>query len=336
MPQKAYARTTRKLGVAMITAGPGFTNAVSSIANAYLDRTPVLYLAGAAALSNAETNNLQAGIDQVAVARPITKWAHQITLTRDIPRLVAQAIRVATSGITGPVLLDLPQDVLGAEIDEDSVQIPERILLDAPPAPPERLVDEALEFLAIAERPVIVAGVQVRQSGCEAELKAFAEASGIPVYADFFAHGMLPSSHPLYGGTTHKLSDLTEATGRPDVVLALGLRFGLFTLGASDRLVPNAAKLIHVEIDPKEIGRLRQTDIAIVADARETLPPADRAQRQDQMAGSHGLATHGRASQDRPQEARSRRSCATHAAHPSLSGRDGDCRCLPKRFDRDR
>ena len=95
---EAYARTTRGLGVCMVTAGPGFTNVVSSIANAFLDRTPVLYLAGTAGLGQAETSTLQAGIDQVAIAKPITKWAHKIELTRDIPRLVAQAIRLATSG----------------------------------------------------------------------------------------------------------------------------------------------------------------------------------------------------------------------------------------------
>src|SRR5215831_9432515 len=88
---EGYARATRTLGVAMVTAGPGFTNVITSMANAYLDRTPVLYLSGAAALRDAETNTLQAGIDQVSIARPLTKWAHQITTTQQIPRLVAHA-----------------------------------------------------------------------------------------------------------------------------------------------------------------------------------------------------------------------------------------------------
>ena len=268
---EAYARTTRKLGVAIVTAGPGFTNAISSIANAYLDRTPVLYLSGASALGSAETNNLQAGIDQTAIVKPITKWAHQITVTRDIPRLVAMAVRLATSGPTGPVLLDLPQDVLGAQIDEATVTVPARIVPDFRPAPSVDATDSALELLSRAHRPVIVAGHGAAQSGCEDDLIHFVEESGIPVYSDFFAHGLLPSSHPLYGGTTHKMSDLTDATGRPDVVVALGLRFGLFTLGASDRLIPQAAKLIHIEMDPKEINRLRPADIGIVADCREML-----------------------------------------------------------------
>ena len=254
----------------MVTAGPGFTNVITSMANAYLDRTPVLYLSGAAALRDAETNTLQAGIDQVSIARPITKWAHQVTTVQQLPRLVTHAIRIATSGPTGPVLLDLPSDVLGTTVEVGSVPIPDSIYVEAPPAPAREKVTQALELLSKAQRPVIMAGVGAWQSGCAAELRAFAETAGIPVYSDFQAHGLLPSSHPLYGGTFHKMADLVGSE-RPDVILALGVRFGLFTLGSSDRLVPAAARVIHVEIDPKEIGRLRNVALGIVADSREML-----------------------------------------------------------------
>jgi len=267
---EGYARANRSLGVALVTAGPGFTNVITSLANAYLDRTPVLYISGAAALRDAETNTLQAGIDQVSIARPIAKWAHQVTTPQQLPRLVGHAIRIATSGPTGPVLLDMPSDVLGARVDEDSVPIPETIFVDEPPAPRPEAIDRALDVLAKARRPVIMAGVGAWQSGCAAELRSFAESAGIPVYSDFQAHGLLPSSHPLYGGTFHKMADLT-GNERPDVVLALGVRFGLFTLGGGDRLVPTSAQLIHVEIDPKEIGRLRPVALGIVADSREVL-----------------------------------------------------------------
>ncbi len=264
---EGYARAARKLGVAMVTAGPGFTNVITSMANAYLDRTPVLYLSGAAALRDAETNTLQAGIDQVSIARPITKWAHQITTVQQIPRLVAQAVRIATSGPTGPVLLDLPADVLGAQVEE--LAIPETIAL-SPIAPAREAVTRALQLLRAARRPVIMAGVGAWQAACERELREFVESAGIPVFSDFQAHGLLPSDHPLYGGTFHKMADLTGSE-RPDVVLALGVRFGLFTLGSSDRLVPGAAQVIHVEIDPKEIGRLRGVALGVVADSREML-----------------------------------------------------------------
>jgi thiamine pyrophosphate-dependent acetolactate synthase large subunit-like protein len=271
---EGYARSTRGLGVAMVTAGPGFTNVITSLANAYLDRTPVLYLSGSAGLRDAETNTLQAGLDQVGVATPITKWAHRIAVTQDIPRLVAEAIRLATSGPTGPVLLDLPADVLGAQVDEASVAMPDKVLLDpsSVPAPQSKAIDEAIRLLAGASRPVIMAGAGAYMSGVSQQaFREFVEATGIPVFSDFQAHGLLPSNHPLYGGTFHKMADLSAPDQRPDVVLALGVRFGLFTLGASDVLVPLAAKIIHVEIDPKEIGRLRQVAVPIVADPRETL-----------------------------------------------------------------
>jgi acetolactate synthase-1/2/3 large subunit len=268
---EGYARATRGLGVAIATAGPGFTNIITSIANAYLDRTPVLYITGSAGLAQAETNTLQAGLDQVAVVTPITKWAHRITVAQDIPRLVAHGVRLATSNPTGPVLLDMPMDVLGAQIDENSVAVPEKVLIDSRPSPDLREVDEALKLLVGAARPVIMIGPGAYFSGAEAELRKFAEATGTPVYSDFQAHGLLPSNHPLYGGTFHKMADLSAPDQRPDVVLALGVRFGLFTLGMSDLVVPLAAKIIHVETDPKEIGRLRQVAIGIVADPRETL-----------------------------------------------------------------
>lgn len=268
---EGYARSTRGLGVAMITAGPGFTNVITSMANAYLDRTPVLYITGSSALAEAETNTLQSGLDQVAIATPITKWAQRITVAQTIPRLVAQAVRMATSAPTGPVLLDIPLDVLGAQVDEESVTIPDRVLLDSPAPPQARAVEETIQLLKGAARPVIMAGVGAYFSDAGEELRAFAESAGIPVFSDFQAHGLLPSNHPLYGGTYHKMADLSAADQRPDLVLALGVRFGLFTLGMSDLVVPLAAKIIHVEVDAKEIGRLRQVAVGIVADPRETL-----------------------------------------------------------------
>jgi acetolactate synthase-1/2/3 large subunit len=268
---EGYARSLRQLGVAMGTAGPGFTNLLTSLTNAYLDNTPVLYLSGSAALSQAETNTLQAGFDQVAMARPVTKWAHRVTVTKDIPRLTAQAIRVATSAPMGPVLLDLPMDILSSQVNDESAPIPKTITVDSTPPPGSAAISDAIELLAQAQRPVILVGAGAWYSHAEDELRQFVDTTGIPVYSDFQAHGLLSSSHPLYGGTFHKLADLETPGNRPDVVLALGVRFGLFTLGASDLLVPQAARLIHVDTDAREIGRLRDVDVEMVADSREAL-----------------------------------------------------------------
>ncbi len=272
---EGYARAGRTLGVALATAGPGFTNIISSIANAWLDRTPVLYIAGSAGTRDAETNTLQAGIDQVAMVTPITKWAHRVSNTADIPRLVAHAVRLATSGPTGPVLLDMPSDVLNGQVDEDSVRMPQTIVLGAGPSPTPEAVRAALDALARAERPVIMAGVGAFQAGVTDELTRFVDATGIPVFSDFAAHGLLASSHVAYGGTFHKMDDLAAEGARPDVVLALGVRFGLFTLGGGGRLAPAEATLIHVEIDPREIGRLRDAHVPIVADPRAFLDAAN-------------------------------------------------------------
>src|ERR1041385_7546277 len=178
----------RGLGVAMVTAGPGFTNVITSLANAYLDRTPVLYLSGSAALRDAESNTLQAGIDQVAIARPLTKWAHQITTPLQIPRLVAQAIRLATSAPTGPVLLDFPMDVLTAQVDEDAAPTRANVILDSPAAPTSAAVDRAMELLLNAKRPIVMVGPGAWQADAGDELRLFVERAGIPVFSDFQAH----------------------------------------------------------------------------------------------------------------------------------------------------
>lgn len=274
---EGYARAGRRLGLAMVTAGPGFTNAVTSIANAYVDRTPVLYLAGSASTRDAETNTLQSGIDQLAIARPITKWAHRVAATADLPRLVAHAVRLATTGPTGPVLLDLPVDVLNGEIEEQAAHIPQTMLLNAAPGPDPANLEAALALLSRAARPIIMAGVGAFQAGITAELAAFVDTTGIPVFSDFAAHGLIPSSHQAYGGTFHKMDDLNAEGARPDAVLALGVRFGLFTLGDGRRFAPLDAPLVHVEIDPAEIGRLRDVEVPIVADPRAFLLAATAA-----------------------------------------------------------
>ena len=153
-----YARTTGKTGVAIVTAGPGFTDCVTAIANAYLDCVPTLFVAGAAPLRDAETLPLQGGIDQLAMVAPITKWAHRVTHTERIADLTAQALRVARSGRPGPVYLELPIDVLFARVDEERATRPGRFAPDAVAAPTPEAVERAIALLHAAERPAILAG----------------------------------------------------------------------------------------------------------------------------------------------------------------------------------
>lgn len=264
---EGYAKAGRRLGVAVVTAGPGVTNVMTSLANAYLDRTPVLYIAGGAPLGGAEKNVLQSGFDQVAMARPITKWAHRVTVPSDVPRLLAQAIRTATSPPTGPVFVEIPLDVLLGQVDGDIVTVPKNVLLDAPSAPAGRKVDEAMALLRGAASPAIVAGVEVYRSGAWTELREFAAATGLPVFTEYEALGTLPCDHPLWMGTLFQMARLPPAM-KPDVVLALGVRFGWNAPGFNEAF---EGRIIHVECDPVEIGRLKPPAVAIVADTGETL-----------------------------------------------------------------
>ncbi|HWM67666.1 MAG TPA: thiamine pyrophosphate-binding protein [Steroidobacteraceae bacterium] len=266
---EAYARVRRSLGVAVVTAGPGFTNVITSMANAFEDQTPVLYLAGSAHLREAESNALQAGIDQVALARPVTKWAHRVILTEQIPRMVAQAIRIATSPPCGPVLLDIPIDVLQGVVSPGAAHF--SLAVELPQLPDPQALAGAVVLLASAQRPVLMIGQGVAQASGERELLEFAEHWGAPVFVDGFATGIFPSDHPLYGSSFYKLAELAEAGQRPDVILALGVRFGLTSGTMSDVAIPADAKIIQIGVDAKEIGRIRPVEIGLRSDPRYAL-----------------------------------------------------------------
>ena len=259
---EGVARAGRRLGVAVVTAGPGMTNVVTSMANAYNDRSPVLYLSGAVPAHHDESNSLQSGIDQVALARPVTKWAGRAHATEDIPRLVSQAVRIATTPPTGPVFLEIALDVLAGSVDEKDAPVPDQILVESRLVPGAGEIDEAIRLLRAAERPAIMAGAGVYASGAGEELRSFAEATGLPVFAQFEALGTLPCDHPLFAGTLWQLSQL-PAELQPDLVLALGVRFGWHAPGFIAAL---GADVIHVEVDAKEFGRPRPARLAILAD----------------------------------------------------------------------
>lgn len=266
-----WARTTGRVGVAIVTAGPGVTDVVTAVANAYLDCIPTLFIGGAAPLRDAETLPLQGGFDQLALMRPITKWAHRITHTHRIADLVAQAVRVATTGRPGPVFLEIPIDVLFARVDEAKVVFPDRVRPDTAPAPPAEAVERAVEWLSHAERPAIMAGGGAWFSGAGSELVAFAERTGIPVFANAKALGMVPADHPLCGRGFATLAGLVRMGTPPDLVLLLGTRLGLFTGGRGGGFLARTARIIQVDIEGEEIGRNRDIDLGIVADCRETV-----------------------------------------------------------------
>lgn len=268
----AYARATRTLGVCVITAGPGFTNSISAIVNAHLDCSPVLFVIGAPPLREMETNPLQGGFDQIAMATPAVKWAHRITNTERIAELTAMAVRKAMTGRRGPVLLEIPIDVLHMSVPSDIATPASGLEVHPRPAPSPAETAALLSLLSKAKRPAIIVGGEAHYGNCGTALRQFAELSGIPVFANTRGLGILPSEHPLSGHSAANLGALALVGAEPpDAVLLLGARLGLFLGGRSGAVVPNGARVAQVYSDASEIGRLREIDVAIAADCGATL-----------------------------------------------------------------
>ena len=265
----AYARSTGKLGVCAVTAGPGFTNVMTAIVNAQLDASPVLVIVGAPPLREVETNPLQGGFDQIAVATPATKWAHRVTNTERIPVLVAQAVRVALTGRPGVVLLEFPVDVLHMAVDERDVWPAAGLPRDIPkPAPSRSEASRVVRFLSEARRPAIMIGGGARSPGCSAALAKFLERTGIPVVSNTRARGVLAPEHPLNAGSFGTLG-VAKAVRQmaADRVLIVGARLGLLTGGRSPGMLNTDVRIAQVDIEPEEIGRVRDVEISITADA---------------------------------------------------------------------
>ncbi len=268
-----YARATGRPAAVFVTAGPGMTNVVTALADAYLDCVPMIVIAGAEPLVEAEANALQGGFDQVAVAAPVSKWAFRITRTETIPRIIARAINVARSGRPGPVFLEIPADVIYQPLPYQQFE-PPKIERATPSAPDAAAVRKCLDYLMSARRPAILAGAGVSLSGSKNALQAFCELTGMPVFTNCKAHGVLPTSHALWGGDFANLKVLNENGNAPDCVLLLGARLGRYTGGATDALLPFDTNILAVDIDGSEIGRLRPASVGVEADCRMFLAAA--------------------------------------------------------------
>jgi len=276
-----WARTTGRPGVAMVTAGPGVTDAVTGVANAYLDAIPMILIGGRSPLLDDELLPLQGGIDQVALMRPITKWARSVTHVERIPEYVAMAFRQAVSGRPGPVFLELPIDVLFARAEEEKGVFPENYRAKSPAGPGSEALGQALQWIREAERPAILAGGGVWFAQAAKELTAFAELTNTPVMANAKARGVISEEHPLcFGafGAIHPAAHARRGNKSADVVLMLGTRIGLAT-GGRNSLIPADARVIQVDIEAEEIGRGRSIELGIVADCGEFLRQAVAAAR---------------------------------------------------------
>jgi acetolactate synthase I/II/III large subunit len=265
-----YARATGRIGVAFATAGAGFTNAVAGLGVAYADRSPVLLVTSSPPAGEAETNALQGFLDQPAIAAPLTAWSHRVTAADEIPRLAALAIRTALTGVRGPVVLDVPVDVLFGR-GRAHPNGPALARLPHSPAPAPEAIDEAVALLRQARRPAVIAGGGLRGPGPSAALAAFAERARLPVFHPGMIVGAMGADDPRNGWSARALGTLVAEGHGPDAVLLLGSRFGFYLGGRGGSVVPADAAVVQVDLDAAEIGRVRPADVGIVADATRTV-----------------------------------------------------------------
>lgn len=267
----AYARSTGRLGVVMVTAGGGITNVISPVANAHADCVPLLVIGGSAALQDVDTLPVNSGVDQLALMKPVTKAAWQVPHIRRLADMLGQAIRKATSGRPGPVYVEIPIDVMFGMIEEDEVRHLDGKLVPTRPAPSADAVRRMHALLQGARRPVILAGGGVLYAGASPLLREFVDRTGIPVLTNAKSRGTLPSDHPLWGRGYATLAPAREKGLVPDLLIVLGARFGIYTGGQRKSFLPEDARIIQVDIEPGEIGRIREVDLAVAADCGETL-----------------------------------------------------------------
>lgn len=267
MMAHAYGRVKNTLGVCMAASGPGATNLITGVANAWADCAPLLAIGGSAPLSQRGKGAFQE-MDQVGAFKPITKWAEQVTDPRRVPEFVNIAARHALSGRPGPVYLDMPGDVLYRQVEEDEVVYPElnpTTNRERPRGDPA-LVDDALRLLARAERPLVLTGSGILWSAAEAELQKFVELAGVPFYTTPQGRGVLPDDHAL-SFLTARATAFREA----DLILLIGTRVNYVIGHLAPPRFNAAAKLVQVDIDPTEIGHNRPADVGIAGDARAVL-----------------------------------------------------------------
>ena len=269
----AYSRITRKPGVCMGASGPGATNLVTGVANAFVDAAPMIAVGGSSPRVFYEMEAFQE-IDQLAVFKPITKWAARIYDTKRIPEMVAMAYRQATTGKPGPVYLDVPGDVLGESLDESTIAYPKPWASAPRTLGDPGAVSEAIALLAKAERPLILGGSGVWWSDAAAAFQAFVEATGIPFYTTPISRGTVPEDHELAF-----LNARAKAFSEVDVLLAVGTRFNfVIQFGRPPRFAADA-KVIHVDVNPSELNHNRVADVPIAGDARAVLEQLTREAR---------------------------------------------------------
>lgn len=268
---EGYAKSTGKIGVAIVTSGPGATNAITGIADGMSDSVPMLVFTGQVARSGIGKDAFQEA-DIIGITMPITKYNYQIRDVADIPRIITEAVHIATTGRPGPVVIDLPKDV--SEMKTSFYYDPEVTLPSYQPTiePNALQVKKILTQLKKAKKPLIVAGGGVNYANAAEELQAFAERYNIPVVSTLLSLGVMPIEHPLSLGMggMHGSYASNMALMECDFMINFGCRFADRLTGNPDTFTADAV-VAHVDIDPAEIGKVVKTKIPIVGDAKAAL-----------------------------------------------------------------
>ncbi|MBA3810574.1 MAG: acetolactate synthase 2 catalytic subunit [Caulobacteraceae bacterium] len=298
----AWGRTTGEVGVCIATSGPGATNLITGLANAMMDSAPMVAITGQVGTAVMGTDAFQE-VDILGMTLPVVKHSYVVRDPADIPRVMVEAFEIAAMGRPGPVLIDLPKDVASALTDDGYFPAPDR------PVAPELdagAVEAAEREIQAAERPVLYVGGGVGLAGATRALRAFAERTGIPAIATLKGLGALPTGHPQHLGMLgmHGARAANEAVHDADLLIVCGARFDDRATGRLDTFAPGA-RVIHIDADPAEIGKLRAAQVAVTGDLGATL---DRLGRTAPAIGSW--------------IARTQAAKAAHAAHYDAPGDD--------------
>ena len=267
-----YARVSGKAGVCVATSGPGATNLITALATAYLDSIPMVAITGQVR-SDLLGRDVFQEVDITGACEPFTKHSYLVKRTEDLPRIFKEAFHLASTGRPGPVLIDIPIDMQTNEIPEFIYPQKAEIIGYKPRITGHPLqIRKAVELLASAKRPVICAGGGVVSSNARRELMQFTQKTSIPVVSTMMGIGIFPSRHPLYLGMlgSHGVRAANKAIHGADLLILCGARVGDRAMAAPGQITEKA-KVIHIDIDPAEIGKNMKADIPIVGDIRSVL-----------------------------------------------------------------
>lgn len=267
-----YARCSNRPGVCVATSGPGATNLITGIATAYTDSIPIVAITGQVR-SDLLGRDVFQEADITGACEPFVKHSYLVSKTEDLPRVFKEAFHIASTGRPGPVLIDIPVDIQENEIE--SFEYPESVnIIGYKPNTKGHAIQvkKAVEAINASKRPVIVSGGGVLSSGIKLKLQKFAETTGVPVISTMMGIGVMPSEHELYLGMlgTHGKAVANRALHEADLVIVCGARLGDRAVAAPDQMSENT-KVIHIDIDPAEIGKNVKTEIPIVGDMKNVI-----------------------------------------------------------------